>query len=355
VGSPSHETAEVVESPRRSGADTSRRVRACDRGAHSRQRLRQRTLGAKVKDALEAIANGQALTLGAAQEIARAALAGGVPEQGLREPLSKQDREAILFNARAGGLTAIQPHALERYEATVVALERAALERPRPLDLPRVDENGCYTLPDGSCAGCPHCPHHSPRPALPAPEPSADAIEAAAKVMRKEFDARSNVPAQARYIAWEEIQEETRRLWRDGVQNPLRAAYAIDGAALPAEHAPPDQNENRQELARLCRDTAESLVRIAEILGALGSRPALAGSPEHWSQRMTELEKRALAIAGQSRVLDTPAAEIIGELIDASQALRAALSENVRPNACQRCGFAPCECDVGVSEGERKP
>lgn len=26
-------------------------------------------------------------------------------------------------------------------------------------DLPRVDENGCYTLPNGECVGCPHCVH----------------------------------------------------------------------------------------------------------------------------------------------------------------------------------------------------
>lgn len=62
---------------------------------------------------------------------------------------------------------------------------------------------------------------------------------------------------------------------QEGTDNAVDALdFIIDELrARPALPAPePPENQNRQELAELCRGTAESLVRIAEILGALGVR-----------------------------------------------------------------------------------
>lgn len=48
---------------------------------------------------------------------------------------------------------------IETREPTAAELGAALrASRPEP-DLPRVDKDGCYTLPNGECVGCPHCPH----------------------------------------------------------------------------------------------------------------------------------------------------------------------------------------------------
>lgn len=63
----------------------------------------------------------------------------------------------------------------------IEALESEIAELRRGHDLPRVDKDGCYTLPDGGCAGCPHCPHRVDAGAVRAlsAAPRPDALEVA--------------------------------------------------------------------------------------------------------------------------------------------------------------------------------
>lgn len=68
-------------------------------------------------------------------------------------------------------------------------------------DLPRVDEDGCYTLPDGDCVGCPHCPHHRVAGALTV-ETLAQLIARAPGITQFEDDPRDAQHAYREAAAW---------------------------------------------------------------------------------------------------------------------------------------------------------